>query len=103
MRAATQADLPQGIVPRTQFGRMLGIRIIAASSLQTTGRVERARGTPQDRLVKKLRLARITSYAAATPRPHPRTLREVGFALRGDHRRRPAYRQVESPAFSAVS
>ncbi len=45
----------------TQFGRMcaqLGIRIIAASSPQAKGRVERTHGTHQDRLVKKLRLAR---------------------------------------------
>jgi hypothetical protein len=39
----------------TQFGRMcqkLGIRIIAASSPQAKGRIERAHGTHQDRLVK---------------------------------------------------
>src|SRR5438552_3574664 len=44
----------------TQFGQMcakLGIRIIAASSPQAKGRVERVHGTHQDRLVKKLRLA----------------------------------------------
>src|SRR5438067_2139183 len=42
----------------TQFGQMcakLGIRIIAASSPQAKGRVERVHGTHQDRLVKKLR------------------------------------------------
>jgi hypothetical protein len=52
----------------TQFGRMcagLGIRIIAASSPQAKGRVERAHGTNQDRLVKKLRLAGITNYDQA--------------------------------------
>ena len=52
----------------TQFGRMcakLGIRIIAASSPQAKGRVERAHGTHQDRLVKKLRLAGIASYQQA--------------------------------------
>src|SRR6266699_7315133 len=44
----------------TQFGQMcaqLGIHIIAASSPQAKGRVERVHGTHQDRLVKKLRLA----------------------------------------------
>src|SRR5260370_2971306 len=49
----------------TQFGPMcakLGIRIIAASSPQAKGRVERAHGTHQDRLVKKLRLAGIATY-----------------------------------------
>ena len=57
-----------GEVPVTQFGRMcgkLGIRIIAASSPQAKGRVERVHGTHQDRLVKKLRLAGIASYDAA--------------------------------------
>jgi transposase len=52
----------------TQFGRMcakLGIRIIAASSPQAKGRVERAHGTHQDRLVKKLRLAGIVNYEQA--------------------------------------
>jgi hypothetical protein len=52
----------------TQFGRMcakLGIRIIAASSPQAKGRVERAHGTHQDRLVKKLRLAGIANYDRA--------------------------------------
>jgi hypothetical protein len=41
----------------------LGIEIIAASSPQAKGRVERAHGTHQDRLVKKLRLAGI-GYSA---------------------------------------
>jgi hypothetical protein len=52
----------------TQFGRMcakLGIEIIAASSPQAKGRVERAHGTHQDRLVKKLRLAGIANYDQA--------------------------------------
>ena len=45
-------------MPLTQCGRMcaaLGIQIIAASSPQAKGRVERNHGTHQDRLVKKLR------------------------------------------------
>ncbi|HET6843876.1 MAG TPA: ISNCY family transposase [Candidatus Angelobacter sp.] len=52
----------------TQFGRMcqkLGIRIIAAGSPQAKGRVERAHGTHQDRLVKELRLRGIDSHAEA--------------------------------------
>ena len=52
----------------TQFGRMcqkLGIRILAASSPQAKGRVERVPGTHQDRWVKKLRLAGIASYPDA--------------------------------------
>ena len=52
----------------TQFGRMcaaLGIRIIAASSPQAKGRVERGHGTHQDRLIKKLRRKGIRDYTAA--------------------------------------
>ena len=68
VRTATEREQRQGIVPLTQFGRMcqkLGIRILAASSPQAKGRVERAHGTHQDRLVKKLRLRGISSYAEA--------------------------------------
>jgi transposase len=57
-----------GAVPLTQFGRMcatLGIQIIAASSPQAKGRVERNHGTHQDRLVKKLRRLGIAAAAAA--------------------------------------
>ena len=43
----------------------LGIRIIAASSPQAKGRVERIHGVHQDRLIKKLRRKKIASYAAA--------------------------------------
>ncbi len=52
----------------SQFGRMckqLGIRLIPAQSPQAKGRVERSHGTHQDRLVKKLRRAGISSYAEA--------------------------------------
>src|SRR4029078_797005 len=58
----------RGEVPVTQFGRMcqkLGIRILAASSPQAKGRVERNHGTHQDRLIKKLRRKQIASYEAA--------------------------------------
>jgi hypothetical protein len=52
----------------TQFGRALlalNIDIICANSPQAKGRVERAFGTLQDRLVKELRLAGVSSIAAA--------------------------------------
>jgi transposase len=68
VREGTEAELAAGEVPRTQFGRMchaLGIRIIAASSPQAKGRVERNHGTHQDRLVKKLRRLGIADDAAA--------------------------------------
>jgi len=68
VRAGTEAELAAGEIPRTQFGRMchaLGIQIIAASSPQAKGRVERDHGTHQDRLVKKLRRLGIADDAAA--------------------------------------
>jgi len=68
VREASEAEQMRGEAPLTQFGRMcqrLGIKIIAARSSQTKGRVERNHGTHQDRLVKKLRLAEIASYEAA--------------------------------------
>lgn len=67
-RAATSQERLRGEEPLTQFGRMcakLGIALIAASSPQAKGRVERVHGTHQDRLVKKLRLRKIASSAAA--------------------------------------
>jgi hypothetical protein len=52
----------------TQFGRALmdlNIDIICANSPQAKGRIERAFGTLQDRMVKELRLAEISTVAAA--------------------------------------
>lgn len=67
-RAATAQERLRGEEPVTQFGRMcakLGIELIAASSPQAKGRVERIHGTHQDRLVKKLRRKGISSQAEA--------------------------------------
>jgi transposase len=67
-RKATPAEQLRGEVAVTQFGRMcqkLGIGMIAASSPQAKGRVERNHGTHQDRLIKKLRRKKIASYQAA--------------------------------------
>lgn len=67
-RAPTTNERIRGEIPLTQFGRMcakLGIRIIAASSPQAKGRVERNHGTHQDRLIKKLRVADISTIDAA--------------------------------------
>jgi hypothetical protein len=53
---------------RTQFGRALAeldIEWIAAHSPQAKGRVERLFGTLQDRLVKEMRLAELTTLEAA--------------------------------------
>ena len=52
----------------TQFGRALmdlNIDIICANSPQAKGRIERAFGTLQDRMVKELRLAGMSTVAAA--------------------------------------
>jgi hypothetical protein len=68
VRKPTPLELAAGEVPLTAFGRMcakLGIRIIAASSPQAKGRVERSNGTHQDRLIKKLRRAGIRDYDGA--------------------------------------
>jgi transposase len=67
-RPPTLNERSRGEVPLTQFGRMcakLGIRLIAASTPQAKGRVERTHGTHQDRLIKKLRLAGIDTLDAA--------------------------------------
>jgi len=67
-RKATPGEQLRGEVAVTQFGRMcqkLGIAIIAASSPQAKGRVERNHGAHQDRLIKKLRRRGIASHAAA--------------------------------------
>jgi transposase len=67
-RPATVKEQLRGEEPVTQFGRMcakLGIEVIAASSPQAKGRVERQHGTHQDRLVKKLRRKQITSHEQA--------------------------------------
>lgn len=68
VRTPTVDEQATGAVPLTQFGRMcaaLDIQIIAASSPQAKGRVERNHGTHQDRLVKKLRRLGIADAAAA--------------------------------------
>ena len=89
----------------TQFGRMcskLGIEIMAASSPQAKGRVERAHGTHQDRLVKKLRLAGIASYQQANAyldqhylADHNRRYAHAASSPSDYHRRRPTARQLD--------
>jgi transposase len=89
----------------TQFGRMcakLGIRIIAASSPQAKGRVERAHGTHQDRLVKKLRLAGVANYDEANSylekrylAEHNRRYAHAAAEASDYHRRRPTARQLD--------
>lgn len=105
VRQPSERELREGRVARTQFGRMceqLGIRIIAASSPQAKGRVERAHGTHQDRLVKKLRLAGIADYEAASRYLNQRYVAEHNrrFARQAAseadyHGRKPTARQLD--------
>ena len=67
-RRPTSREAIEGVEPQTQFGRMcgkLGIRMVAASSPQAKGRVERHHGTHEDRLIKKMRLRGIADYEVA--------------------------------------
>jgi hypothetical protein len=105
VRVATTREQRVGTVPLTQFGRMcqkLGIRIIAASSPQAKGRVERMHGTHQDRLIKKLRLGGIASYEEANRflkehylAEHNRRFRRPAAEPADYHRRRPTARQLD--------
>jgi hypothetical protein len=68
LRPPTLNEDVRGEHPFTHFGRMchkLGIQLIGAASPQAKGRVERGHGTHQDRLIKKLRLARVATLEAA--------------------------------------
>jgi hypothetical protein len=68
-REPTEAELAKGITkPKSHFGKAcekLGIDVIAAESPQAKGRVERNHGLDQDRLVKELRLAGISTIEKA--------------------------------------
>jgi transposase len=105
VRPPNAEERERGELAVTQFGRMcakLGIRIIAASSPQAKGRVERAHGTHQDRLVKKLRLAGIVNYDQANAyleehylAEHNRRYAHEAVASADYHRRRPTARQLD--------
>ena len=68
-REPTDSELLAGITqPKSHFGRAcdkLGVQVIAANSPQAKGRVERNHGVDQDRLVKELRLAGISTIEQA--------------------------------------
>lgn len=67
-RDPTLEELKSGRRPVTQFGRAmkeLCVRLILARSPQAKGRVERSNRTLQERLVRELRLARISTVEAA--------------------------------------
>ncbi len=60
----------KGNIPLTQFGRALrelGITHVRAKSPEAKGRIERANGTFQDRLVSELRLSGASNIAEANP------------------------------------
>jgi len=67
-REATAAEVLEHREPITQFGRAaaeLSVKIVVANSPQAKGRVERVHGTQQDRLVKLLRLEKISTMEGA--------------------------------------
>ena len=98
-RPATVKERLRGEEPITQFGRMcgeLGIELIAASSPQAKGRVERVHGTHQDRLVKKLRRKGICTREASNVYlereylpEHNRRFRRAAARPEDYHRRAP--------------
>jgi transposase len=100
VREPTADEQVTGAVPLTQFGRMcaaLDIRIIAASSPQAKGRVERNHGTHQDRLVKKLRRLGIADAPVANAfletvylREHNRRFAVAPASAEDFHRRAPS-------------
>jgi hypothetical protein len=105
IREPTEKELLHGKVPVTQFGRMcrkLDIRIIAASSPQAKGRVERGNGTHQDRLIKKMGRKKIRTHQAANeflqqeylPDHNARFAREPA-APQDYHRKPPSARELE--------
>ena len=105
VRTANAKERESGQAPLTQFGRMcakLGVRIIAASSPQAKGRVERNHGTHQDRLIKKLRRKNISSYEAAnhflaeTYLPeHNQRFRRPAASEEDFHRPQPSLRRLQ--------
>ncbi len=104
-RPATRGEQLRGEEPITQFGRMcaqLGTELIAASSPQAKGRVERQHGTHQDRLVKKLRRKQITSHEQANVYlrteylpEHNRRFARVAARPEDYHRRAPSVAQLD--------
>jgi hypothetical protein len=79
----------------------LEIRVIAASSPQAKGRVERIHGVHQDRFIKKLRRKKIASYQAANEylereylREHNRRFAREAAKPEDYHRRKPMAREL---------
>jgi hypothetical protein len=67
-RGANLDEDLKGILPESQFGRSLNevdVEVIYANSPQAKGRIERKFETLQDRLVKELRLAKVSTLEGA--------------------------------------
>jgi hypothetical protein len=67
-QATVEEELRGHPAPATQFARAmveLNVELILANSPQAKGRVERMNGTLQDRLVKEMRLEKISDIASA--------------------------------------
>ncbi|NIV29539.1 MAG: ISNCY family transposase [Anaerolineae bacterium] len=67
-KKATVEQQLAGEAPRSQFGRLvdeLGLELIPSYSPQARGRIERLFGTFQDRLIKEMTLAQISTLEAA--------------------------------------
>jgi hypothetical protein len=67
-REPAEDELLRGEEAQTQFERAaveLGIKLIHAHSPQAKGRIERVFGTLQDRLVKEMRLAKVSTLGQA--------------------------------------
>jgi len=104
-RPANSGERLRGEEPITQFGRMcakLRIAVIAASSPQAKGRVERVHSTHQDRLVKKLRRKDIRSHEAVNVYlereylpEHNRRFTRVAAKPVNYHRRAPRAAELE--------
>ncbi len=103
--APTKQQQERGEVPVTQFGRMcerLGIQILAASSPQAKGRVERNNGVHQDRLVKKLRRRGICTYQGANRylqaeylAEHNRRFARPAARSENHHRAAPSWQELD--------
>jgi hypothetical protein len=103
-REPTEKERQRGEEPVTQFGRMcerLGVRILAASSAQAKGRVERNHGTHQDGLIKKMRRKKIQTHEQANQflqqaylPEHNRRFARTPAAAEDYHRKAPSARQL---------
>lgn len=105
VRKPTEEERLRGQVALTQFGRIcaaLGTRIIAASSPQAKGRVERNHGTHQDRLIKKMRLKQIRTREEANAflgehylPEHNRRYTRAAVEAEDYHRKAPGKRELD--------